>query len=86
MTISASYNLLPDFSRNFQPDRSVQPTILSRTRTNLSLETDAHSSSRQAGTYKFYVMTDATDTVYTRQKQTEKLFTQEKGTLVNLYV
>lgn len=88
MNISASYNLLPDFTRSYPKDPSLESYPLSRPEKthHFPVETDSRPSSDKARTYKYYVLSDATDTVYTRKRNTEKLFAQDKGTLVNLYV
>lgn len=88
MNIAARYNLLPDLARNFH---QAQPTViypLSRPEASpdTPIKTGDESPQGQANTYKYYVLSDTLNVVYTREKSTEKLFAQDKGSLVNLYV
>lgn len=83
-----NYNLLPDYSQRLQeaPLKAYYPISKTGDGQGLSRDADTHASAQGAGTYKYYVMSDARDMVYTRQKNTENLYSLMKGSLVNLYV
>lgn len=87
MNISATYTMLPDLTLPFPKGgpASAYPVSRPEDAVHVPLNTDAGPSSGRARTYKYYVMSDSSDTVYTRQKHTEKLFAAGKGALLDLY-
>lgn len=87
MNIAARYNLLPDLTQSF---RQAQPTViypLSRQEAppDVPVKTGEGSPQGEAYAYKYYVLSDLQDVVYTREKNTEKLFAQDKGSLLNIF-
>ena len=88
MNISATYNMLPDLSLSFPKSQPLSPYPLSRPEgaVDLPVKAETEASSGEARAYKFYVLSDSSDTVYTRRKQMEKLFASDKGSLLDLYV
>lgn len=88
MNLSAAYNLLPDYSQSYP---GVRPKVHYPLSTldhapRLNTETDMQRSGQETGSYKYYVLSDNSEMVYNRSKNTEKLYSIMKGSLVNLYV
>lgn len=88
MNIAARYNLLPDYNQSFHQAQPavIYPLTRPETPRDLPVKTSDESSQRNTTPYKYYILTDSRDVVYTREKNTEKLFAQDKGSLVNIFV
>ncbi|GAB6095939.1 hypothetical protein JCM14469_21920 [Desulfatiferula olefinivorans] len=91
MNVSSTLHFLPDYSRHpaweqSDPGRIQYPPVKTPDASRIASDADAHRSDQDSGAYKYYVLVDARDMVYTRRKNLENPFHAVKGGLVNLYV
>lgn len=87
MNLTATHQFLPDYSRQpaWEQTRIHYPVARTPDPSNLATGDDFQRSTRDAGTYKYYVLSDTRDMVYTNRRNLETLFHTAKGGIVNLY-
>ena len=79
-----TYNLLPDFSASRETVRPPQHYPLEKK--NITALMDGKDLPRQSQkAYKYYVLSDSTERVYTRMRTTETLYHQARGAILDVY-
>lgn len=84
MNVAMTYNMLPDFSAGRGEARPVYHfPMAGQARAEALGNTDLEKESRSV--YKYYVINNTDDRIYTRTRTTETLYHQARGSIVDVY-